>query len=117
MIPANEFIDLSTIQIPKSHPLDRFGERWHRSHSPSDRERIARRLLSDVNEIKKEPIWSTLSLINHGPGRFFVNRHDKSIVFVTNEEATVLVTVLNRKDRPRGWVDPLSPGKKRKKWR
>jgi len=104
-------MDLSGILITY-HALQRFQERWPDDNKLQDPEKTLKKLLTKTREIRKNPVASTLAIIEHKKrARYFEN---SGWVFVTNEETTTLLTTERRKDRPQIWENN-SCRKRRKK--
>ncbi len=96
-------MDLSSISVSK-HALDRFQQRWLKveSSTPKDWETTFRKLLSNVDEIKKKPAANVGALIRYKRrARYFHN--SSGWIFVTDEELTVVFTIERRKDCPEMW--------------
>ena len=109
-------MDLSDISI-NPHALERFQQRWPITEDsrPKNWEKTLRRLLSHVEEeIKKKSGATVDALLKYkARARYFYN---SGWVFVTNEEATLLLTIERKKDRPRMWERPKSKQGRYSSW-
>jgi hypothetical protein len=103
-------MDLSNILISRHALEERFYEKWPDSNKYKNLEKTLRKLLAHAQEIRKKPAANVLAIIKYKRrARYFEN---SGWIFVTNEEATVLVTIERKKDCPEIWE---KPSKKRRK--